>query len=121
MSASLSDLLVCFYYNKMTKQSIEERFEKYIDNQIEFLFDHWAMEDIKPYTFGGWREEVVTEIRVCVEKLISQELSTFAEEVEPILNRYEISSDGIDDNNDMLKGLIKEMRQALTSLKDQKK
>jgi len=36
--------------------------KKFIDGRIEFLFDHWVEHDKPPYTFGGWREEVVNDI-----------------------------------------------------------
>ena len=90
----------------MTKQGWEKRL-------LGLVSDLHCNDCERDYLCEGLREDDIARLKA----FISQELSTFAEEVEHILNRYEISSDGIDDNNDMLKGLIKEMRQALTNLK----
>lgn len=40
----------------------KQELKKQIDDKITFLFDHWTMEDKAPYTFGGWREEIVMDI-----------------------------------------------------------
>lgn len=43
-------------------ESKKKEFLDYLDGRIEFLFDHWLMQDKPPYTFGGWREEVKLDI-----------------------------------------------------------
>lgn len=42
-------------------QSSEEMREK-IEKEIDFMCDHWFKDDKPPYSFGGWRGEVVASL-----------------------------------------------------------
>lgn len=71
---------------KNNTQKPSEEWEKYINEQIDFLTDHWTMDDREPYTFGGWREEVVAEMAIKIREAIQATREETIEKIKRIVS-----------------------------------
>ncbi len=110
---------------KDTTKQMEE-LEKIIENEAQrrcfkertacIFWDGWSYGEkekwVKIVKKDFFTKEVIF-LFATEKKRLLQEI----EEFEQKLNRYEIMSDGIDDNNKMLKELIKDGRKLLSSMK----
>ena len=65
---------------------------------------------IEPFEVVNLEQFILTSLQQVREETIKE----IGEELTTTLNRYEIMSNGIDDDNKMLKDLIKIIRQSLT-------
>lgn len=71
-----------------------EELKKEFEERIDFLSEHWIKGDDKPpFSFGGWRGEVVDELVSITEKAIKGAREELLEEVENCLDG-QCDSDG---------------------------
>lgn len=63
----------------------DENLKKSFLKELDFLSDHWVNGDDKPpFSFGGWREEVVNEFVKIAKTAVSNREKEIAEEVEKL-------------------------------------
>jgi hypothetical protein len=63
----------------MKNKQIELR--KNISERIEFMADHWTIDDKSPFNFGGWKEEVVDQIVSIFHQAMKQEIRKVGEKL----------------------------------------
>lgn len=64
--------------------------EKKIAKEIDFLSDHWVNGDDKPpFSFGGWREEVIASIVNIFEQSYAEREKALVEKFEEIIGEDE--------------------------------
>lgn len=51
----------------MNKKELREK----IAERLDFLSDHWATDDKRPFLFGEWREEVLDEIIELIDEYVA--------------------------------------------------
>lgn len=60
----------------------KEELEKQIAKEIDFLSDHWVNGDDKPpFSFGGWRGEVIADLANLFEKSCKEREKAVAEDI----------------------------------------